>query len=92
MKRLLFFILIIITSYSQAQFANDWIDYSKPYFKIPVNSEGIYRINSSTLNSVGLNFIDADNFQLFRNGAQVPIYISQTGANVNYIEFLWLWK
>ena len=71
----------------QAQYGNEWIDYSKPHFKISVSSEGIYRINASTLNSVGLNFINSNNFQVFRNGQQVALYINKTGANVNYIEF-----
>lgn len=87
MKKLLILCFLWINYTISAQFANDWIDYSKPYFKIEVNTEGFYRINASTLNSVGLNFINSDNFVLFRNGKQVPIYINKTGANVNYIEF-----
>ena len=87
MKKLLFLIVTFFSIQTQAQFANDWIDYTKPYFKIKVNTEGIYRINGSALNAVGLNFINSDNFQLYRNGAQQPIYINKTGTTVNYIEF-----
>ncbi|MGB1018812.1 MAG: C25 family cysteine peptidase [Chitinophagales bacterium] len=86
-KKLLIYILILSAFQLNAQFANDWIDYSKPYFKISVNNEGIYRINSSVLNSVGLNFINSDNFQVFRDGKQVPLYINKTGSTVNYLEF-----
>lgn len=70
-----------------AQYCNEWIDYAKPHFKISVSTPGIQRINASVLNSVGLNFINSDNFQLYRDGKQVPIYINKTGTNVNYIEF-----
>lgn len=87
MKKILYILLILSVFEAKAQFANDWIDYSKPHFKINVSTEGIYRINASTLNSVGLNFVNSDNYQIFRNGKQVPIYINKTGSNVNYIEF-----
>ena len=82
--------LLLLLSFSMPSFGqhtNDWIDYTKPYFKIKITAKGIYRINASTLTAVGLNFIDSENYQLFRNGVQVPIYINKTGSNVNYIEF-----
>lgn len=88
MKKFLSILIVLFISMSAtAQFANDWIDYSKPHFKIEVNTEGVYRINAATLNSVGLNFVNSTNYQIFRDGKQVPIYINQTGTTINYIEF-----
>lgn len=82
---LLYFTFLTIGIF--AQYGNEWIDYSKPHFKIEVSSPGIQRVNASVLNGVGLNFVSSDNFQLYRNGKQVPIYINKTGSSVNYIEF-----
>ncbi|MGB1248069.1 MAG: C25 family cysteine peptidase, partial [Chitinophagales bacterium] len=88
MRRILFSIAFVFLGIlSFAQYGNEWIDYTKPYFKIKISNEGVYRISSSTLNSVGLNFIDAENFVLYRDGEQVPIYIEMNGANVSFIEF-----
>lgn len=86
-KNYIFLYFIIQSVGISAQYGNEWIDYSKPHFKINISSPGIQRINASVLNSVGLNFVNSDNFQIFRDGKQVPIYINKTGSSVNYIEF-----
>lgn len=69
------------------QYGNEWIDYSKPHFKITVNQEGIHRINNTAINQFGLNFIDAENFKVFRDGKEIPIYVNATNNIANYIEF-----
>ena len=51
---------------------------------------GLYRINQPTLSAIGLGGAQAEQFQLWRNGEQVPIYTSvQTGplGPSDYIEF-----
>lgn len=93
MKRVLLSILIFITlsTITVAQsFNNAWIDYSKTYFKFKVSTTGLYRISQSSLSSLGIGSTSADQFQLWRNGKQVPIYttISTGVMGVNdYIEF-----
>ena len=55
-----------------------------------VGSAGVFRIPQSTLASAGLGSTPAEQFQLWRNGQQVPIYTSmQTGTMgiSDYIEF-----
>lgn len=88
MKKIILHILFLLNaSFLLAQYGNEWIDYNRTHFPITVEEEGIYRISSNVLNNVGLNFIAPQNFRLFRNGVQVPIYINANGNNVNYIEF-----
>lgn len=70
-------------------YGNEWIDYSKVYYKFKVASAGIFRINRSVLNSAGLPAgVLGSNFKLYRDGLEVPIYVSaenMTGAD--YIAF-----
>ena len=92
MKKLIVFVALIAAG--NLLFAqpinNEWIDYSKTYYKFKVGVTGLYRINQSTLASAGLSNTPAEQFQLWRNGVQVPIFTSVTtglfSAN-DYIEF-----
>ncbi|UAY51504.1 putative type IX secretion system sortase PorU2 [Ferruginibacter albus] len=92
MKKLslaLILITISIASYCQT-YNNEWIDYSKTYYKFKVGATGLYRIPQSALAAAGLGSVAAENFQLWRNGVEQPIYTSAlTGAlgNGDYIEF-----
>jgi hypothetical protein len=88
MKKIKYILLFVtLTAQLFAQYGNEWIDYSRPHFRITVTSEGIYRISGTALNSVGLNFIAPQNFRIFRDGQQIPIYVDATGNTVNFIEF-----
>ncbi|HSR39876.1 MAG TPA: C25 family cysteine peptidase, partial [Phnomibacter sp.] len=75
---------------SKAQFNNEWIDYSKPYYKFYIAQAGIYRINKSTLDAAGIGATPAEHFQLWRNGKQLPLYTSILQGPLtssDYIEF-----
>jgi hypothetical protein len=91
MKRILFWSLLLLTGFAQAQpFNNEWIDYNKTYYKFSVGSDGLYRISQSVLSGIGLGSTPAEQFQLWRNGEQVPLFTSvATGAMgaSDYIEF-----
>src|SRR4030095_5154721 len=91
MKRFLLSLLIFLTLAAQSQvYNNEWIDYNKTYYKFNVGSTGLYRISQSTLASIGLGGTPAEQFQLWRNGQQIPLYTSvQTGTmgGSDYIEF-----
>jgi len=91
MKRI---ILLLLTAFSLSagaqSYNNEWIDYSKTYYKFRIGVSGIYRINQAALASIGLDNVNADHFQLWRNGEQVPIYTSTQNAPLGgggYIEF-----
>lgn len=75
----------------QAQtYNNEWIDYSKTYYKFKVGATGLYRINQSVLATAGLNNVPVENFRLIRNGKQVPVYTSVNAGSLpanGYIEF-----
>jgi hypothetical protein len=91
MKRLLLLLLIIsgLTANSQV-YNNEWIDYSKTYYKFKIGANGICRISQPVLASLGIGSTPAQDFQLWRKGVQIPIYTSvQSGAlgASDYIEF-----
>ncbi|MBP9740233.1 MAG: hypothetical protein KBD28_06045, partial [Chitinophagaceae bacterium] len=79
-----------MTNISLAQtFNNEWIDYSKTYYKFKVGKTGLYRINQNSL-PVALINAPAQQFQLWRNGIQVPIFTSVVNGALptnGYIEF-----
>ena len=87
---LLFFLCFFFQGKLIAQYNNEWIDYTKTYYKFKVGASGLYRISSTTLKSAGLQNTNAEEFQLWRNGKQVPLFISNSigllGAN-DFIEF-----
>jgi hypothetical protein len=69
---------------------NEWIDYSKTYYKFKVGATGLYRIPQSVLATAGLGSVPAQNFQLFRNGQEVPVYTSVASGPLggsDYVEF-----
>lgn len=71
-------------------YSNGWIDVNKTYYKFLVAKDGIYHINQSTLQAIGLDNIPAEQFQLWRNGQQVMIYTSIASGvfpSGGYIEF-----
>ncbi len=89
-------VFIIGNLYSQnLRYGNEWIDFSKRYFKIRVTSEGMYRINYSDFTNAGITAaeigqIKPDNFQIFYQGNEQPIFVSATGSSLgsnDYIEF-----
>ncbi|HLZ87686.1 MAG TPA: hypothetical protein VKQ52_10610, partial [Puia sp.] len=85
-----FFFLLFTLGVAAQSYNNEWIDYSKTYYKFKVAGNGLYRIPQATLVNAGLGGVPAQNFQLFRNGQEVPIYVSNgTGimGGGDYIEF-----
>lgn len=78
----MFMLLWLCAWASQAQaqstftYGNEWIDFSKRYFKFPVNDNRFFRITQATLQSAGLGGVPAEHFQLWRDGKEVPIFTS----------------
>jgi hypothetical protein len=75
--------------YAQAQmsngqdtlYGNEWIDYGKTYYKIPVAEDGMYKISYEALLQSGLSLDDlsGSRFQLFHLGEETPLYVSTEG-------------
>ncbi|SDD36512.1 putative type IX secretion system sortase PorU2 [Niabella drilacis] len=91
MKKLLTIGLLIFSIAAGAQqFGNEWIDYSKTYYKFKIAANGLYRIPAATLAAANLGTVDAAHFQLWRNGVEVPLYTSSGSGALGaggYIEF-----
>lgn len=90
LRKLLFACCMLACTCSLAQLNNEWIDYNKTYYKFRVSKNGLVRINQPTLVASNLAGIPAQNFQLWRNGVQVPVFTSvATGVlgGADYIEF-----
>ena len=94
MKKLLNIILLLcLFSLAKAQpYGNDWINYNSPqYYKFKIGKTSLYRINYNTLVSLGIpnSQLVGSDFKLFRNGNEVPLYVSSTGqfGASDYIEF-----
>src|SRR4051794_2446077 len=89
-KILMIWCLLFATLIVHAQFNNEWIDYSKTYYKFKVGKDSLYRISQSTLSAAGLGIIPAEQFQLWRNGVELSIYTSVASGVLpanGYIEF-----
>src|SRR5258708_40024571 len=91
MKKFLLALLLLSGLFAGAQvYNNEWINYSRTYYKFKVGTTGLYRINQPTLAALSIGNTPAEQFQLWRNGQQVAIYTSvQTGpmGAADYIEF-----
>lgn len=91
MKKVLFALLLLSSFAAKAQvFNNEWIDYAKPYYKFKIGKTGLFRISQATLAAAGIDNTPAEQFQLWRNGVQVPLFTSVgsgTMAASDYIEF-----
>lgn len=55
---------------------NEWIDYSKTYYRFNVGATGLWRINQPVLAAAGLGSTQAQHFKLYRNGQEVALYTS----------------
>lgn len=75
------------------QYNNSWIDYSQKYYRIPVTSEGIYKVTYADLVSNGISVGDFDhrNLQIIHNGEILPIFMSAQPDGIfratDYFEF-----
>ncbi len=91
MRKFFTLCLVLLAGCVFAQpYNNEWIDFSKTYYKFKVTADGLYRIPVSVLASVGLNNTDPKELQLFRNGVEIPIYTSTNSlpySTTDYIEF-----
>ncbi|HVU84092.1 MAG TPA: hypothetical protein VHC50_04580, partial [Puia sp.] len=91
MKKIFTLCLFLCAGRLMAQtYNNEWIDPGKTYYKFKVVANGLYRIPQSVIAAAGLAGTDAKDFQLFRNGEEVPLYTSVSSGPLgasDYIEF-----
>lgn len=85
---ILFFISSLVQNVN-AQYSNNWINFNNSYYKFKIAKEGIYRITQAQLAANNMGAVAGSQFALYRDGQQLPIYVSTNGtlgAN-DYIEF-----
>jgi Peptidase family C25 len=70
-----YFSFLMLATFAQA-YNNEWIDYSKTYYKFKVGATNMHRINQPALAALGLGNVNAEDFQVWRNGEIVPVYTS----------------
>ena len=87
-KALFSLLMVLCFAGVQAQYNNEWIDYSKSYYKIKVGQTGLYRIPFTALQENGLSANQATAFQLWRNGQEVPIYTSIASGVLGASDFI----
>jgi hypothetical protein len=70
-------------------YGNEWIDYSKTYYKFKVGKTGVSRIYRSALSAAGIpSSVVGSNFMLYRDGKEVPLFVSNENmGGSDYIEF-----
>lgn len=92
MKKLLLGLMLITGFIAKAQvYNNEWIDYSKTYYKFKVGKTGLHRISQSVLSSSGIGSTPAEYFQLWRNGKQIPIYTSVATGSLSASDYIEFW-
>ncbi|MEP7277219.1 MAG: hypothetical protein ABI813_01130, partial [Bacteroidota bacterium] len=92
MKKLLTLVLLMYGTYSYAQlYNNEWIDFSKTYYKFKTNRTGLFRIPESTLAGIGLGAVPAQQFKLWRNGQEITLYTSVASGALPANGFIEFW-
>ena len=69
------FLLLVTLGLSAQSYNNEWIDYSKTYYKFKVGANGLYRIPQSVLAGAGMGSVPAQQFQLFRTRVNNACYV-----------------
>lgn len=76
---------------SQAPYGHEWIEVSRPHYKFPIITDGLYRIPFSFIqaNCPEIASASAAEICIFNNGKQIPLYLSWTAAHTatDFIEF-----
>ncbi|MFN5710640.1 MAG: hypothetical protein ACK46S_01295, partial [Bacteroidota bacterium] len=87
-------LLLLMSICGMAQtFGNEWINYNQNYYKFPILSSGMYRINYNSLVNSGIPIanINPKHIQIFGRGKEVPLYIEGEADGVfnttDFIEF-----
>jgi Peptidase family C25/CARDB len=92
MRKIFTLCLILVAGSAIAQpYNNEWIDFSKTYYKFKITADGLYRIPATILASAGLSAADAKDFQLFRNGVEVPVYTSVNSGPLSAADYIEFW-
>jgi hypothetical protein len=92
MKRIFTLLLLCMPAAIMAQqYNNEWINFNQVYYKFKVGATGVYRIPQSVIAGAGLGSTPAQQFQLWRNGKQVPMYSTVASGPLSASDYLEFW-
>jgi len=79
---LLLFFLGSFCSYGQT-YGNEWINYDQSYYSFKIISNGVFKLDYSTLSASGipLSTFQSENIQIFGREKEVPLHIVDNGDN-----------
>jgi hypothetical protein len=90
----LFTILTAASLWAQLPYGNEWIDdYSRPYWKFKIVTDGLARIDSAALANAGfpVTTVDPRDIMIFNREKQIPIYVQGEADGIfntgDFIEF-----
>ncbi len=73
------------------KYGNEWIDFNKTYYKIPVSEDGIYKITYQDLSGAGLTStqLKGSDFRLYLRGEEVALFTTTDGqfSSMDYLLF-----
>lgn len=78
---------------SSADSAGDWFDPSRPYARLLIAQDGLYKLTYSDLSAAGINLstVNPQTFKVYNHGSQVPLLVAGESDGVmdpaDYIEF-----
>lgn len=100
MRQFIFILLIIaaaapvaaqIFSGQDTLYGNEWIDYSRTYYKIKVARDGIYRVTGQAMSDGGIpvSSLTGSDVRVYHNGVQAPVFVSTEGnfLPADFVEF-----
>jgi hypothetical protein len=95
-RPVLLILAVLQTAFSVAQitYGNEWVDHDRQYWRFPVYSTGLHRLDSATLAASGFPIasIDPAELMLFGREKQVPLYVQGGEDGVlnagDFIEFV----
>lgn len=85
LKRILFIFAIscFCFHFFGQNYGNEWIDYSQKYYKFPVSTTGLYKIDNAflSLNAIPISGVTSGQFQVFGRDKEIPLYMVDGGDN-----------
>lgn len=60
-------------------YGNEWINPSQSYWKFYISANRIYKLDYNKILELGLGNIPGNQFQLFNQGIEVPLYVTTSG-------------
>lgn len=72
------FLIVFSVGFSQQKYGNEWIDFSKEYYKIPVGEDGFYKLTYNDLinQNIPINTIDPRSLKLYFRGEECAIEVN----------------